>query len=725
MERSLERWAFKVRGMDCAEEVGVLKRELAPLVGGEDNLSFDLLNARLTVKSGDKNLTLESVMRAVDRTGMKAELWSNETQDDKNRLSQRDSRAFFSAASGVLTAMGFGLHAYLSGGIREAIGSEGMGISHEIPLAVKAVYLAAIFAGALPILPKAWFSARKLRPDMNLLMTVAVIGAVAIGEWFEAATVSFLFSLSLALEAWSIGRARKAIGALMALTRPTARILNAAGEEEVPVEKVAVGTRFLVRPGEKVPIDGIIEKGISSVNQAPITGESNPLEKRPGAPVFAGTINGDGALEVRSNKLAGDTTLARIIRMVGEAHSRRTQSEQWVEKFARVYTPVVMVIAVVIFLFPPLLVGGLWQEWFYRALVLLVIACPCALVISTPVSIVASLAAAAREGVLIKDGRYVEAPAHLKAFAFDKTGTLTVGKPSVMDVIPLNGHDEKSLLERAIAMEARSDHPLAKALVNYATKRGISALPAEDFLMIQGKGATARIQGRSFWLGSHRYLEERKQETPEVHEMLEKLAESGKTVVVLGNENHVCGLISLADDVRSEARQTLSDLRSLGVVYQTMLTGDNEATAKTIAAKLELREFKAELLPEEKVSMVESMVSTYGSVAMVGDGVNDAPAMGRATIGIAMGAFGSDAAIETSDIALMSDDLRKLPWLIQHSRRTLAVIKQNIFFSLSVKAVFVILTLTGHASLWAAISADMGASFLVIFNGLRLLRPAS
>jgi Cd2+/Zn2+-exporting ATPase len=343
-------------------------------------------------------------------------------------------------------------------------------------------------------------------------------------------------------------------------------------------------------------------------------------------------------------------------------------------------------------------------------------------VISTPVSIVAALAAAARQGVLIKGGVYVEAPARLKAIAFDKTGTLTEGKPAVAEVVPLNGHDEPELLERAAAMEVRSDHPLARAIVAYAQERGVRPAPAEDFQIVQGKGATARFDGRQFWVGSHRYLEERGQETQEVHERLEAMSGAGRTVVVVGNEEHVCGLIALADQVRSQARQTLQDLRRAGVEHLIMLTGDNQPTARAIAQETGVDEFCAELLPADKVTAVEALVSRYGNVAMVGDGVNDAPALGRATVGIAMGAAGSDAAIETADIALMADDLTRLPWLIRHSRRTLAVIRQNITFSLAVKALFVVLTFVGFASLWAAIAADMGASLLVIFNGLRLLR---
>ena len=428
---------------------------------------------------------------------------------------------------------------------------------------------------------------------------------------------------------------------------------------------------------------------------------------------------------IRSTKPAGETTLANIIRLVGEAHSRKAPSEQWVEKFARIYTPAVMATALAVLLVPPLLFGGSWEYWFFNALVLLVIACPCALVISTPVSIVASLTAAARQGVLVKGGVFIEAPARLRAIAFDKTGTLTQGRPSVVEVVPLNGHDESELMERALALESQSEHPLAHAIVEYATQKGIKASPADDFQVIQGKGAVGHFNGRLFWLGSHRYVKERGQETPAIHERLEQMSETGRSVVVVGNEEHVCGLIALADAIRPTTRDTLNRLREAGIKHLIMLTGDNAPTAQAIAEQVGLTDFRAELLPEDKIAAVEALVSEYGSVAMVGDGVNDAPALARASVGIAMGAAGTDAAIETADIALMTDDLSRLPWLVYHSRRTLAIIRQNISFSLAIKAIFVGLTFFGMASLWAAIAADMGASLLVIFNGLRLLHPSN
>jgi Cd2+/Zn2+-exporting ATPase len=587
----------------------------------------------------------------------------------------------------------------------------------------QSIFGLAILSGVWLVLPKAWGAIRRLQPDMNLLMTVAVIGAVAIGEWFEAAAVAFLFSLSLLLESWSVGRARRAIAALMDLSPQMAWLVGADGSaEQVSPQSVPIGAVFLVKPGERIPLDGRVADGASDVNQAPITGESEPIAKSPGDEVFAGTINGDGALRIESTRAAGDTTLARIIRLVGEAQSRRGPSEQWVEKFARVYTPTVMLLALAIFLVPPLVFGGAWHDWFYRALVLLVIACPCALVISTPVSIVAGIASAARQGVLIKGGAFLEAPAHLRAIAFDKTGTLTAGRPRVVEVVPLSGHDERELIERAAAMEQHSEHPIARAVLDYAATHHLLPAPADNFQVLQGKGARATFAGREFWLGSHRYLEQRGQETPDVHERLEAMSGQGRTVVVVGNESHVCGLIALADEVRPAAAATLAELRRIGIEHLVMLTGDNRPTAEEIGAKSGVDEVLSDLLPEDKVTAIESLVAKYGHVAMIGDGVNDAPALARATVGIAMGAAGTDAAIETADVALMSDDLSRLPWLVRHSRRVLAVVRQNIAFSLVVKLAFVVLTFAGISSLWGAIAADMGASLLVIANGLRLLR---
>ena len=715
---------YRIHGMDCAEEVAILKREIGPLVGSAENLAFDLLRGKMTILPAATPVASKIVMQAVSQTGMRAEPWADPTPDAaKVGFWQRRGRTILTAVSGLCLLLGFCVHAFLAGGLWQALGSEGMGISHPVPFVARLLYGLAIGAGAWYVVPKAWFAIKRLRPDMNLLMTLAVGGAVGIGEWFEAATVAFLFALSLALESWSIGRARRAVEALMAIAPPTVRILDENGrEQDVAPSVVLIGQRFIVAPGERIALDGTVVKGTSEVNQAPITGESLPVAKTEGAQVFAGTVNGDGSLEIESTKLAGETTLAQIIRMVGEAQSRRAPSEQWVDHFAQIYTPAILAVAVLVAIVPPLLADQAWGDWLYRALVLLVIGCPCALVISTPVSIVAALAAAARNGILVKGGLHMESPARLRVIALDKTGTVTTGRPAVVDVVAMNGHTETELLKRVGALEVHSDHPIARAVVEFVRERGLNPDRADEFQAVTGKGATALLNGKRYWLGSHRYLEERGQETPEVHAQLEALSRSGRTVVVIGNEEHVCGFIALADTLRPDVAPALAAIRAQGVEHIVMLTGDNRGTAEAIAQQAEIAEFQAELLPADKVAAVEDLVRQYQFVGMVGDGINDAPAMGRATLAIAMGAAGSDTAIEAADVALMSDDLRKIPWLIGHSRRTLAVIRQNIVLSLAVKALFVVLTFWGHASLWAAIAADMGVSLLVIANALRLLK---
>ena len=715
---------LSISGMDCAEEVSILKREIGPLVGGEQNLTFDILKGQMTVLLA---ADLDGIIRAVQKTGMGATLVRPAGSDVSGASLpswwDKNGRMTLTIASGVLTAAAFTLHYALAGGWAEVLGSEGLGKTHVVPLPVRAVYLLAVLAGIYLVLPKAFFSLKRVRPDMNLLMAVAVCGAIGIGEWFEAATVAFLFSLSLTLESWSVGRARRAIEKLLDLAPAMIRVIQPDGQvKEIAATSVALGTQFVVRPGERIALDGEVVKGVSEVNQAPITGESLPVGKEPGAGVFAGTVNGSGTLEVRSTKAAGDTTLAHIIRLVGEAQQNRAPSEQWVDRFARYYTPAVMVAAIAVVVVPVLLLGKPFEPWLYQALVLLVIACPCALVISTPVSVVAALAAAASNGVLVKGGAHMETPSRLRAIAMDKTGTLTEGRPAVMQVIAMNGHSEVELLERAAAMEMHSDHPLAKAIVEYTDAKGIRPQPAEEFSITPGKGATARWHGKEYWLGSHRLLEERGQETPAVHDEIESLARTGRTVVVIGNETHVCGFIALADRIRTESATAVAELRAAGIEHVVMLTGDNRGTAEVIGRETGVAEIRADLLPADKLEAIGELVSRYKDVAMIGDGINDAPALSRATLGIAMGAAGSDTAMEAADVALMSDDLSKIPWLIRHSRRMMGIIRTNIALSLVVKAVFVVLTMLGHASLWAAIAADMGVSLLVIFNALRLLQ---
>lgn len=718
-----DRIAFRIHGMDCADEVALLRRELEPLVQAPDRLSFDILRGKMLVGPGEPAITTAQVAEAVRRTGMRAEVWRDEKPTPADTSFWRThKRTILTALCGVFAVAAFANHA-ATDGVVGALGSEGTGIADTVvPFASVALYAAAMICGGWYIAPRALAALLRFRPDMNLLMTIAVIGAAGIGEWFEAAVVTFLFAVSLALESWSVGRARRAVEALMAIAPPTARVIGGDGiATEVDASEVAVGAMILIKPGDRIPLDGTVRRGISDVNQAPITGESLPVEKAPPADVFAGTVNGDGALEVEVTRAAGDTTLARIIRMVEEAQSRRAPSEQWVDRFARVYTPAILAAAIAVAIAGPLITGDDNWPWIYRALVLLVIGCPCALVISTPVSIVASLAAAAKAGVLVKGGTFIEEPSRLRALALDKTGTLTMGAPKVVDVEPLANHSEEELLRAMGAIEAHSDHPLARAIVAEVQGRGITFPTAGEVQAVQGRGVTAAVEGKRYWLGSHRYLEELGQQTPELQERLNTKTSAGRTIVIMGTDDHVCGFITLADAVRPESVAAVKALRHAGIEHIVMLTGDNRPTADRIGREVGVDEVRAELLPADKVAAVEELVRRYEYVAMIGDGVNDAPAMGRATVGVAMGAAGSDAAIEAADVALMGDDLSRLPWLIRHSRRTLAIVRQNVVLSLGVKIVFVVLTFAGYASLWAAIAGDMGVSLLVIANALRLL----
>lgn len=697
-----ERRVFRIPGLHCGSEVKLIKDKLAPLAGGEENLSFDIMQKKMVVKGSISN---EDVLKGIAELGMSAVPWTKEKKSERPSHLDFTSPRFLSfILSGLVFA--FGLCQTL------------FDISNPLY-----AYGASLILSIWPVLPKAYDAIRLRNPDMNLLITVAAAGAMGIGEWMEAAAVSFLFALSLLLESWSVDRARNAVEKLLDQAPTRVRVKQSDGTERIVApEDVPVGSTFIVKPGEKIALDGNVTHGNSSVNQASITGESLPISKEPGDEVFAGTLNGEGLLEVESSKAADDTTLATVIRMVEDAQQKRAPSERWVEQFARVYTPLVMALALAVFVLPSLFAPEAWEDWLYRALVLLVIACPCALVISTPVSIVAALARSAREGVLVKGGLYLESCAKIEAIAFDKTGTLTQGRPQLSKLQPLNEHTEEQLLSSAAGLEARSEHPLAVAILDEAKRRGISTTPAADFKMIPGKGASGTINGRPYWLGSHRYLEERGQETPDIHLAIEALAEDGSTIVVIGTEDHVCGLLKLNDQPRPEAREAIEQLHQLGLKHTIMITGDNRPTAEVIGKALGVREVDAELLPGDKVEHVGRLVKTYGNVAMVGDGVNDAPAMARATVGISMGSVGSDAAIETSDVALMSEDLRKIPWLFRHSRRTVNIIRQNIVFSLATKGLVFALSLFGYATLWMAIAADTGTSLLVIFNGLRLLR---
>ncbi|MEN8918393.1 MAG: cation-translocating P-type ATPase, partial [Octadecabacter sp.] len=699
----------------------ILSKVVGPEIGGSEHLAFDVINGRMTILESANSLSDDKIIKIVGSTGMSAKMWNAESAE-ADQAEHFARQRLFTGLSGGFWAAGFLYHIVETGagGALRLFSGHG---ETSMPLLESGLFMLAVIFGAWLVAPKAWSAARRISPDMNLLMIVAVAGAIGLGEFFEAATVAFFFALSLTLESWSVGRARNAVSALLDLAPPTARVIREDGSEvDVPAAQVAIGDRFVVRGGDRIPLDGIVTEGHGEVDQAPITGESALIPKERGDDVYAGTINGDGTLTVKATKAAGDTVLSKIIRMVGDAHSRRAEVEQWVTKFARIYTPIVMLLAVLIAVTPPLLFGGAWNYWFYNALVLLVIACPCALVISTPVSIVASLAASARNGVLIKGGAYVEAPSRLMALAMDKTGTITMGEPEVAGLHPLGDTAESDLLSAAVALEARSSHPLARAILARGERDGIKQSAASDTKTVPGRGVEGSWEGQSIWLGSDRFATEKGLGDAIPRDLLEKIEGAGSTLVAVGSGDRLLGLIELRDRIRPDAKAVVARLHAQGVQKIIMLTGDNERTARAVAAEVGIDEVRAELLPEDKVTAIEELVAKYDVVAMIGDGVNDAPAMARAHFAIAMGAVGSDAAIETADIALMTDDIAKVPWLVGHSRRTMNIIRQNIGVALATKALFVGLTAFGMATMWGAIAADVGVSLLVVANALRLLQ---
>ena len=561
--------------------------------------------------------------------------------------------------------------------------------------------------------------------NMSVLMSVAVVGAIAIGQYEEAASVAFLFSISEMLERWTMEKARRSIRDLMDIAPKFARVRRDSLETDIPVEDIVVGDIMMIRPGEKIAMDGRILKGESAINQAAITGESMPVEKKTGDEVYAGTFNTHGALEVAITKLVQDTTIAKIIHMVEAAHGNRAPSQAFVESFAAVYTPIVMVLAVVIVLIPPLFFGQEWAPWIYRGLTLLVVSCPCALVVSTPVAIVSAISVAAKNGVLIKGGIHLEAVGSLSAIAFDKTGTLTKGAPADTDIILLNGISEEELLRISASLEVRSEHPLAAAIINAAEERKIEVVPAEAFSSIGGRGAQGNVNGELVYIGNPRLFAEMDISTETIAEQVDRLQGEGKTVMLVGTRTKFLGIVAVADEVRADSAKTIAALKQVGIAHTIMLTGDNAATAAAMALKTGVDEFRAELLPQDKVAAIQELVDKYGKVAMVGDGVNDAPALALATVGVAMGGAGTDTALEIADIALMADDLHMLPFTVRLSRKALAIIRQNITFSLIIKIIAVLAVFPGWLSLWLAILADMGASILVTLNSLRLLQVKS
>jgi len=706
---------FIIRNMDCPTEEALIRKRLGAMQGISE-LAFNLMDRRLSVTHALNDE--QPIHDALREIGMEAVPATQAQQDNcsycEGNVPTVSRKTWALMAVSGIAALAAEIVAWNS--------------ASEQSFTVIALALLSITTGGFSTLKKGWIALKTFTLNMNFLMSFAVIGAIAIGEWPEAAVVIFLFALAELIETLSLERAKNAIRGLMAMTPEIATVRLDSGEWcEIAAVDVQVGQTVRLKPGERIPLDGVVTAGGSSVNQAPITGESFPVTKVMGDPVFAGTLNERGMLEfcVTANK--GNTTLARIIRSVQEAQGQRAPMQRFVDQFARYYTPAVVVFAVLVAAVPPLLFGATFEPWFYKALVMLVIACPCALVISTPVTVVSGLATAARLGILVKGGVHLENGRLIKVVALDKTGTLTHGKPVVTDVVPLVEWHTDKLLQFAASVDAHSEHPIATAITSAwqapADKDAAARplLPVTLFESLTGRGAKAIIDGQLYYVCNHRQVEELGICEPHVEEVLRRLEEEGKTAVVLSSENAPLCVIGVADTVREHSAEAIRQLHALGVT-SVMLTGDNQTTASAIAAQVGIDDARGNLLPEDKLAVIDELIRRYGKVGMMGDGINDAPALAKASIGFAMGIAGTDTAIETADVALMDDDLRKLPHFIQLSRDTSRVLRQNITLAIGIKAVFFILALAGKATLWMAVFADMGASLIVVFNGMRLLK---
>lgn len=713
---------FTLAGVDCPDCARSLAGQIRSLAGVHES-DVDFGASRLRVGYDPALVDPATLAQAIERAGY-AVVPSDTTGPAKSAPISSVKRAERATwASGVLIVIGW-LIGWLLGASLLAVESQLATVLAAIP------YAAAILVGGGLIFRRARSSLSARVLDMNVLMTIAVVGAAFLGEWSEAATVVFLFSIGGMLETRSLERTRSSIRGLMDLTPPLAHLATDDGPREVAPTDVAVGSTIVVRPGERVPLDGRILSGASALDESAITGESVPAEKTVGAEVFAGTLNTVGLLEIQTTAPAEETTLARVIYLVEEAQAQRAPFQGLVDRFTRYYTPIVTLVAFALAVVPPVL-GALlgvdalpfdtsFSTWFYRALVLLVVGCPCALVISTPVAIVSAITRASRDGVLVKGGAFLELAPRVRALAFDKTGTLTNGQPEVADVIALDGSDAADVLARAAALEMGSTHPLARAVVRAADSATL--LPVAGVIETPGRGIAGTVAGAAVAVGTPQFVLDDGEVPSHVEEVVSRLEMDGHTVLAVACAGVVVGVIGISDTARAAGPETISRLRAGGISEITMLTGDNDRVASAIAEASGLDSFHARMLPQDKVDEIRALKARWGTVAMVGDGVNDAPALAAADLGIAMGAAGSDTALETADIALMSDDLRALPRFFDLSRRTVANIRQNVIVSIVLKFAVLIAAVFGYAPLWLAVFADTGVALLVILNGLRLLR---
>ncbi|MBF0706789.1 cadmium-translocating P-type ATPase (plasmid) [Alkalihalobacillus hwajinpoensis] len=690
---------YKIEGMDCGSCAMTIEKHLSRNSNVQD-VQVNFSTGKMQI---DHTTNQNEIIKEVQRAGFDASLdsISNKSEGTSDKKGKGISTT---TLSGILLAAGFMVS-----------------FTSVMPGLITSLYAASILIGGYKPAKSAFYAIKSGSLDMNVLMASAAIGAALIGEWFEGATVVWLFALGNTLQNRSIERTRESIRSLINLTPSEATVKSGDQLIRKPVEEVGVNDSIVIKPGEKVPLDGEVLTGTSSINQAPITGESLPVDKQQGDTVYAGTVNESGSIEVKVTKLVEDTTIAKIIHLVEEAQEKKAPTQAFVDRFANVYTPIVYTLALLIMVVPPLFGFGSWGEWVYKGLALLVVACPCALVISTPVAIVSAIGNAARNGVLIKGGTFLEKAGAIQAIAFDKTGTLTEGKPKVAEVISLQNNREE-LIGITRTIEEHSTHPIAQAITSYAVERNIGTKQGEDFKAIAGKGAQATINGIMYFAGNPKLFKDMEVPLHDIAERIDSLQRHGNTLVVVGTRTEVLGLIAVADTIRDITVQSIQKLKKIGMNEMVMLTGDNDGTAKKIAAETGVDRYFSELLPEDKVTAVKKLQAEGKRVAMVGDGINDAPALATADLGIAMGGAGTDTAMETADIVLMADNLEKLPHTIRLSRRAMNIIKQNVWFSLLTKLAALALIFPGFLTLWMAVLSDTGAALIVILNSMRLLR---
>ncbi|MED1621868.1 heavy metal translocating P-type ATPase [Bacillus pseudomycoides] len=687
---------YLVGGMDCGACALTIEKHLQNVLGVQE-VHVNFATGKMHICH---DRSADDIIKEISNAGFEASLAGSRRGATPNSKS-KDTTLIL---SGLFLALGFF-----------------SGFANTSPLLITLLYAASTLIGGYKPAKSAFYALRSKALDMNVLMISAAIGAALIGQWLEGATVVWLFALGATLQNKSIERTRESIRGLIDLAPSEAWVKVETELVKTSVEDITVDTTIVVKPGEKIPLDGTVIGGNSTVNQAPITGESIPIDKQIGDSVYAGTINEEGSLEITVTKLVEDTTLSRIIHLVEEAQEKKAPTEAFVDRFAKIYTPIVFLLAISVMILPPLLGMGTWMDWIYRGLELLAVACPCALVISTPVAIVSAIGNAARNGVLIKGGTALEIAGSLNAIAFDKTGTLTEGKPQVMHVRSLDC-PENELLSIATTIEEYSNHPIARAITTYAKEQQISVQEGKEFRAIVGKGAQVNINGETYYAGNAALFDDLGTSLQVWKEPIQEMQRIGQTVVLIGTNHTILGMISVADSIRSTTYQTIQELKRTGIRETVMLTGDNEGTANHIAQKAKVDRYFANLLPEDKVRSVKHLQSEGKTVAMIGDGINDAPALATANLGIAMGGAGTDTAMETADIVLMADNLEKLPYTMKLSRKALHIIKQNIWFSLIIKFIALAFIFPGWLTLWIAVLSDTGAALLVILNSMRLLQ---